>query len=212
MQGTNALKNPNTGEFTTPPHFIFSLLNGKFIQSLPDAVKNRLPFDAIEVDENHAAARTLVDRDLILHIQRIGQPNGPSAAALANEIEEAHRYEHVRVRTLYYEHCSYYTHHTFTSMDRTLTNPIPQFPQFEVFAPQMLDPRTLRRLYLQDFCSREFFQNRLMACIFGEILAMDVTHLKAVFNGVGVSKHLTVMNENNMILLHTLNRASKKTF
>ena len=191
MQST--IKKPKNWLIHNPPHYIFSALNGKFILSLPDTVKNTLPFDAIEVEENHAAARTLVDRNLILHIQRIGQPNGTSAAALANEIEEAHRYEHVRVRTLYYEHCNYYTHHIFTSMDRTLTNPIPQFPQFEVYAPQMLDPRTLRRLYLQDFCSREIFQNGLMACIFGEILAVDVTHLKAVFNGVGVSKHLTVL-------------------
>ena len=51
------------------------------------------------------------------------------------------------------------------------------------------------KLPFQEFRAREPFQNWLMACIFGDILSVDVTRRKAMLKGDGVNKHLAVINK-----------------
>jgi len=97
---------------------------------------------------------TLVDRDLMSKIQTLGHPKGTSGGSLELEIEEAHRNEYVRIRTLYTDHVAFYKEFTFASRDPNVV--FEEFPCFEEFSPKLIG-------------AREPYQNWLMACIFGDI-------------------------------------------
>ena len=194
--------NPKSGKMVSKK-IRFSSLNAKFIESLRgklECVRNKLPFEVLCLNDEHERAMTLVDRDLMSKIQTLGHPKGTSGGSLELEIEEAHRNKYVRIRTLYTDHVAFYKEFTFASRDPNVV--FEEFPCFEEFSPKLIGAKTLRSLYIQDFKAREPYQNRLMACIFGDILSVDVTHLRSMLNGVGINKHLTVMNENNLILVH----------